>query len=83
MRARAIPATAPETYWGAVPDGIPALLVYGIEDRFGTAENAKDLASRIEDSRLIFIEGAGHMAIRERPECILDAISEFCIKLNS
>lgn len=53
------------------------LLLYGTEDRFGTIENANDLAKRLKQARLVFIEGAGHMAIREQPERLLEEIASF------
>jgi pimeloyl-ACP methyl ester carboxylesterase len=64
-------------YWGQVPDSIPVLLVYGTEDKFGHPANARDLAQRLTNSKLVFIEGAGHMAIQEEPEQIISEISEF------
>jgi pimeloyl-ACP methyl ester carboxylesterase len=66
-----------ESYWGKVADTIPTLLVYGTEDKFGHEKNARDLAQRIKNSKLVFIEGAGHMAIQEEPERIGSEISEF------
>ena len=77
MRGEAVQATPAETYWGKVPDSVPALLLYGTEDRFGTVDNARDLDNRIKNSRLIFFEGAGHFVIREQPEGVLEEISNF------
>jgi 3-oxoadipate enol-lactonase len=76
-RRHAVQATPSATYWGATPISIPVLLLYGTEDRFGTAENARDLASRLKQARLAWIDGAGHMAIREQPERMLQEISRF------
>lgn len=77
LRRRAIQATPSETYWGTTPASVPVLLLYGTEDRFGTIENANDLARRLKQAHLIFIEGAGHMAIREQPERLLEEIASF------
>jgi 3-oxoadipate enol-lactonase len=77
LRAKAIGATPAATYWGTTPESLPVLLVYGTEDRFGHADNAHDLAGRLQNSRLVFIEGAGHFAIREKPERMLVEITGF------
>lgn len=77
LRRLAIRATPSDTYWGKVPDLLPVLLLYGNEDRFGHAENANDLAKKLKQAHLIFIEGAGHMAIREQPEHMLEEIANF------
>jgi len=77
LRANALKATPVNTYWGTPPDSIPVLLIYGTEDRFGHTKNAYDLAARLKKSRLIFIHGAGHFAIREYPERVLIEIRDF------
>ncbi len=77
LRAKAIGATPAATYWGTAPDSLPVLLVYGTEDRFGHTDNARDLAGRLKNSRLVFIEGTGHFAIREKPEHVLVEITDF------
>jgi len=77
LTARAIQATPAPTYWGTTPPTIPVLLLYGTEDRFGHEDNARDLAARLKSSRLVFIEGAGHLAIREKPEHVLREIAGF------
>ena len=77
MRGKAIEATPAATYWGKTPDSVPVLLLYGTEDRFGHTDNARDLAERLKNSRLVFIEGAGHFAIREKPERTLAEITGF------
>jgi len=72
---QAAQATRVITYWGIA--SVPTLLLYGTEDRFGHAQNAHDLASRLRKSKLVFIDGAGHMAIREQPDRLLAEISVF------
>lgn len=78
---KAIESTPAATYWGKTPDSISVLLLYGTEDKFGHSENATDLASRLENSHLVFIEDAGHFVIREKPERTLAEIEDF-IKEN-
>ncbi len=68
---RAIVAGAAErtpvaSYWGRFD--CPALLLYGAEDKIGTAENAEDLHAALPDSKLIYIEQAGHFVICEQPD---------------
>ena len=75
--AQAIQSTPSDSYWGQIPKPLPALLLYGTEDRFGTPENAKDLNQKLEGSRLVFIDGAGHFAIREEPDRVFEEIQKF------
>ena len=77
LRRQAIQATPSATYWGTTPASIPVLLLYGTEDRFGHPDHANDLVKRLNNARLVFIEGAGHMAIREQPERMLEEVSNF------
>lgn len=74
---QAIQATPSDTYWGKMPVSVPVLLIYGTEDRFGTPENARDLNQRLEGSRLVFLEGAGHFAIREETDRVFEEIQKF------
>jgi 3-oxoadipate enol-lactonase len=79
-KARWDPQVSPSaSYWGATEK--PALLIYGREDRNGTLENAEDLASRLRDGRLHFIDGAGHFVIRETPEIVVQHIGAFLEEL--
>ena len=82
LRRQAIQATPSATYWGTTPASIPVLLLYGTEDRFGHPDNANDLVKRLNNARLVFIEGAGHMAIREQPERMLEEVSNFVKELG-
>ena len=63
------------SYWGTCVQ--PTLLVYGSEDKYGTRENADDLHTRANNSRLHFIEGAGHFVVREAPQQVARLITEF------
>lgn len=75
LQRAAAAATPSPSYWGMAR--APALLLYGSEDRQGSEENARDLAARLPGARLVFIEQAAHMAIREQPERLLVEISKF------
>jgi len=75
---RALPQITPaESYWGKVPPSMPVLLIYGTEDKYGHAANRDDLHRRLKGSKLVTIEGAGHLAIQEEPEQIAAEIAEF------
>lgn len=83
--ARSAPRPAPSppreqpvssaSYWGTTR--APALLIYGREDRMGTATNARDLHARLPGSRLVFVDDAAHFVIREQPERVLAEITRF------
>lgn len=76
----AIAATPSASYWGTAT--VPALLLYGDDDLYGTRENATDLHARLRGSALTFIPGAGHMAIREQPAAMLAAVRQFVEEMN-
>lgn len=79
-KARWDPQVSPSSsYWGATEK--PTLLIYGRQDRNGTPENAEDLASRLRDARLHFIEDAGHFVIRETPAIVVQHIEAFLEEL--
>jgi pimeloyl-ACP methyl ester carboxylesterase len=59
-------ATPPESYWGQF--STPALLLYGAEDRIGHRANAEDLHAALADSKLVYIDQAGHFVIAEKAE---------------
>lgn len=70
------PHVAPsESYWGQ--GRVPALLLYGDADHFGTRKNAEDLANRIPGSKLKFLEETGHFLIRERYQEVADQMRGF------
>ncbi|HSG91999.1 MAG TPA: alpha/beta hydrolase [Pseudomonadales bacterium] len=76
------PAVNPSpSYWGMAR--LPALLLYGTEDRNGTPENARDLSVRLATKRLEFVEDAGHFLIRETPERVATEILTFVDELES
>ena len=47
---------------------VPALVVVGEHDRVTPPASAVGLAGALPDARLVVLEGAGHMAMLERPE---------------
>lgn len=55
-----------ETYWGRFDR--PALLLSGAADLVGHQENAEDLQRTLSDSKLVYIEQAGHFVIAEQGE---------------
>lgn len=69
------------SYWGTCR--APALLIYGRLDRNGTPANAEDLHASLPDSKLIFVEDAGHFAIREAEPLVVDEILHFVAELQA
>lgn len=53
---------------------VPTLVLWGTEDKLGPLKYAHKLQEWIPDSRLVFIEGAGHMPQVERSEEFVSAI---------
>ena len=47
---------------------VPALVAVGDQDRVTPPGSAVELAAALPDGRLFIVEGAGHMAMLERPE---------------
>src|SRR6516162_10001451 len=56
---------------------VPALLIWGSEDRAVPLEIGLRLASELKHSRLVVIEGCGHMPQEERPDEVIAAIRQF------
>lgn len=55
----------------------PTLVVTGDSDLLVPPRNARMLHERIAGSRLVRLEGCGHMVMLERPEPLLEALTEF------
>ena len=55
----------------------PALVVVGSLDPITPPERARQMAGLIQGSRLLELEGAGHLANLERPEAFNAALGEF------
>jgi 3-oxoadipate enol-lactonase len=56
---------------------VPVLVLHGTEDRVIPVENGKRLAAAIPGSRLVLLEGAGHVYHSEQPEVADGAVLEF------
>ncbi len=56
---------------------IPVLVVSGTADALTPVKYACFLAEHIADSRLVTVEGAGHMVMLERPREVGEAVREF------
>lgn len=56
---------------------IPALLVWGVEDRFFKLDQARRIADAIPDSKLVEIPGARTFAMLDRPAEVAAAIADF------
>jgi pimeloyl-ACP methyl ester carboxylesterase len=59
-----------------MPD-MPILLVWGSKDRLVNPASAKILQSRLRNSRLVVMEGAGHLPYEECPEEFLSLLNAF------
>jgi len=73
-------ATPGGSYAGAAT--CPVLLLYGPDDKFGTPDNAHDLHQRLPGSRLLFIEDAGHLVIREQSGRVFEEIAAFVAEVG-
>ncbi|MBI5969309.1 MAG: alpha/beta hydrolase [Deltaproteobacteria bacterium] len=62
---------------------LPALMVCGREDRLTPIKYSEFLNSKIPDSKMEIIEGAGHMLMLEAPEALSGAILSFLRSLDS
>lgn len=64
-------------------EGIPTLLVWGSKDRVVDARSAQLMAAQLPGSRIVVIEGAGHLPYEERPEEFSRIVREFLRNLRS
>ena len=56
---------------------VPTLLIWGSEDRAVPLEIGLRLANELKRSRLVVIEGCGHMPQEERPDEVIAAVRQF------
>jgi 3-oxoadipate enol-lactonase len=56
---------------------VPTLIIVGGEDSITPPSDAKTMSAKIEGSRLVIVEGAGHLSNVERPEEFNGALVEF------
>jgi pimeloyl-ACP methyl ester carboxylesterase len=57
--------------------GIPALIAWGVEDRFFKLDHARRIAAAIPDSKLVEIAGASTFVMLDRPHEVAAAIEAF------
>jgi pimeloyl-ACP methyl ester carboxylesterase len=63
--------------------GIPTLLLWGSEDRAVSVESAKILRERLPASRLVVLDGVGHLPYEETPAEFNRAVMEFLRQTES
>ncbi|MFP4036720.1 MAG: alpha/beta fold hydrolase [Desulfobacteraceae bacterium] len=69
---------------GRVGDiSVPALVICGDQDRLTPVHYSQYLYREIPGSRLVLVEGAGHMAAVEKPEEVNRAVDDFLEGLRS
>lgn len=56
---------------------VPALLIFGSEDKITNSAVAEQLSREIADSRLVFIENAGHYSNLEQPDLFNKPLVDF------
>ncbi len=57
---------------------VPTLLIWGEADARFPLTVAYQFQEAIADTKLVLVEGAGHLSNIERPERVNDAVREFC-----
>jgi pimeloyl-ACP methyl ester carboxylesterase len=62
---------------------VPALVICGDQDRLTPVHYSQYLYREIPGSRLVLVEGAGHMAAVEKPEEVNRAVDDFLEGLRS
>jgi 3-oxoadipate enol-lactonase len=62
---------------------VPALIVAGDQDPFTTREDAERMRTLLANSRLLWLEGVGHMPNLERPQAFNEALVAFLESLES
>lgn len=55
----------------------PALFVLGRRDVMTPARSGRELAKAIPDSRVVAVPGSGHALMAEKPDDVLDALTDF------
>jgi pimeloyl-ACP methyl ester carboxylesterase len=56
---------------------VPTLILCGTDDGLTPPKYSEYLHSQLQDSRLLLLEGAGHMVMWEKPERVNEAIEKF------
>ena len=57
-----------------VLESLPVVIICGNEDRQTPLARSKAIAAALPDAELVVVEGAGHMAILERPDVVNEAL---------
>jgi haloalkane dehalogenase len=57
--------------------GVPALIVWGSEDRFAGPRMARRFHDELPGSELVIVDGAGHFVWEEAPEAATGAVVDF------
>lgn len=65
-----------------LPRDLPALLVWGSEDRVVPPAGADVLAAALDSTERLLLEGAGHPAYLDAPEAFHAALLAFCRKVT-
>jgi pimeloyl-ACP methyl ester carboxylesterase len=60
----------------------PSLVIVGKDDRLSTPEETRGWQQRMPNSRLVVIEGAGHLSNIEQPEAFNTAVADFISRLE-
>lgn len=67
-----------EPYEGCVAAlGLPALVVWGAEDRFAGVKMARRFHAEIRESELVVLDGAGHFVWEDEPDATASALVDF------
>jgi pimeloyl-ACP methyl ester carboxylesterase len=61
---------------------VPALVVCGADDRLTPPRYSRYLHEQIRGSRLVMVEGAGHMVMLEQPQATNQALRDFLLRLD-
>jgi 3-oxoadipate enol-lactonase len=56
---------------------VPTLVICGAEDRATEVPHSQRIAERISGSRLVIIQGAGHLSALERPDAVNEVLVPF------
>lgn len=56
---------------------VPALIICGAEDRMMPPKNSESLREGIPNSRIHFVDRAGHMVMLEQPEVVANLLKQF------
>jgi pimeloyl-ACP methyl ester carboxylesterase len=62
---------------------VPVLALCGVEDKMTPPASSEKIAGSIAGAKCVLIEGAGHMAMLEKPEAFNDALKNFCVEIAS